>query len=166
MKVVVSNTGPILHLGEAKILDFLGKTGEVHIPKIVEIEVVRHNAAWYTEKPSWIIVDRLVSPYTTEAMAWQQAGLLDSGEAETVALAKQLNAHWLFTDDTAARLVAKSLGLEVHGSLGIVLWVAAKGYITRLEAEGYLNCLAYSTTLWISPRVLTEAKAALDKLFP
>jgi len=57
------------------------------------------------------------------------------------------------------------LGLEVHGSLGVVLWAAAVGQIQRAEAEAALERLAQSS-LWISARVLAEAKAALDQLFP
>ena len=105
------------------------------------------------------------SPYDAEAAGWQQAGLLDAGEAEAVALARQLNAQWLWTDDAAARLFAQTLGLEVHGSLGIVLWAAALGHLNRADAEVALDRLAQSS-LWISARVLAEARAALGQLFP
>jgi predicted nucleic acid-binding protein len=66
--------------------------------------------------------------------------------------------------DAAARLFAQTLGLEVHGSLGVVLWAAAVGRLGRAEAETTLDRLAQSS-LWISARVLAEAKAALDQLF-
>jgi len=58
------------------------------------------------------------------SLTWQQAGLLHGGEAEPVALAIELKADWFLTDDAAARLLAESLGLEVHGSLGVILWAA------------------------------------------
>jgi len=109
-------------------------------------------------------VDTLTASYEDEAIAWQQAGLLDIGEAEAIALARQINAQWLLTDDAAARLFAQTIGLEVHGSLGIVLWAAAMKYLGRTEAEATLNRLAQSS-LWVSARVLAQAKAALDQLF-
>jgi predicted nucleic acid-binding protein len=93
------------------------------------------------------------------------ASLLDDGEAEAVALARQLNAHWLLTDDTAARLVGQAFGLEVHGSLGIVLWAAATNRLRRDEAESALDRLAQSS-LWVSSSVLLTAKAALGEMFP
>ena len=40
-------------------------------------------------------------------------------------LVRQLKADWFVTDDTAARVLATTLGIEVHGSLGILLWAAA-----------------------------------------
>jgi predicted nucleic acid-binding protein len=90
--------------------------------------------------------------------------LLDAGEAEAIALARQLNANWFLTVDAAARVLAASLGLEVHGALGIVLWAATIRHPSRGEAESALNRLAQSS-LWISVRVLAEARAALDRLF-
>lgn len=67
-------------------------------------------------------------------------------------------------DDAAARVFATALGLEVHGSLGIVLWAAARRHLHREEAAVALDRLAHSS-LWISARVLAEAQAALHRLF-
>ncbi len=164
VRCVVSDTGPLLHLVEAGSLHLLEPVGEVHIPGMVDREMCHHEASWSTSKPHWIELIVLVEPHATEAHAWQQAGLLDAGEAEAIALARQLRADWLLTDDAPARLLAESLGLEVHGSLGVVLWAAAVGHLTHAEAEAALDNLADSS-LWVSARVLAEAKVALDKLF-
>ena len=103
-------------------------------------------------------------PYAVQAMEWQESGLLEAGEAEAIALAHQLSATWLLTDDAAARVFATAVGVEVHGSLGIVLWAAASGHLSREEADAALDRLAHSS-LWISARVLAEARAALERLF-
>jgi len=161
---LVSNTGPLLHLREARSLDLLELAGEVHIPKSVDIELGQYESEWQNKRPTWVHVDDLFPPHGAEALAWRQVGLLDSGEAEAIALTRQINADWLLTDDAAARLFAQSLGLEVHGSLGVVLWGAAVGHFRRTEAEAALYRLAKSS-LWISARVLEEAKDALDQLF-
>jgi predicted nucleic acid-binding protein len=79
---------------------------------------------------------------------------------QAIALARQLRADWLLTDDAAARLAAGSLGW----SLGIVLWAAGTRYLTRADAECALERLAKSS-LWVSRSILLEAKAALDKLY-
>ncbi len=163
-RVVVSDTGPLLHLTEAASIHLLEPIGEVHIPRMVDQEMRHHEASWSSTKPHWIKLTPLVEPHATEAQAWHQAGLLDAGEAEAIALARQLRADWLLTDDAAARLLAGSLGLEAHGSLGVVLWAAAIRHLTRVEAEAALDDLANSS-LWISACVLAEAKAALDQLF-
>ena len=109
MRRVVSNTGPLLHLSEASNLDLLSRMGEVHIPRGVEREIAYHISTWIT--PTWIMVDALDEPHATDSVAWQQAGLLQIGEAEAIALARQLEVDWLLTDDAAARLVAQKLGL-------------------------------------------------------
>jgi hypothetical protein len=53
--------------------------------------------------------------------------------------------------------------MEVHGSLGIVLWAAASGHTGRDEAALMLDRLAASS-LWISSRVLAEAHKALREM--
>jgi predicted nucleic acid-binding protein len=68
------------------------------------------------------------------------------------------------TDDAAARLVAQQHGLEVHGSLGVILWGAASGHLVRTEAETSLEALSRSS-LWISARILEEARTALRQIF-
>jgi predicted nucleic acid-binding protein len=163
MRVVVSNTGPILHLGEAKLLNLLELTGNLHIPQRVEAELIALEPAW--QRPSWIAMHFLSGAAATDALAWQQAGLLDPGEAEAIALARELKTDWFLTDDAAARLLAQNLGLEVHGSLGVVLWAAAVNHLDYTEALNALDGLA-KTSLWLSPRVLTAAHSALDRLLP
>lgn len=164
MRLVVSDTGPLLHLTEANALQLLDWTGEVRIPRAVDREMLQINSLWESERPTWVCVQELSDPDRREAHGWVQAGLLGLGEAEAVSLARETNAQWFFTDDAAARLFAQTLGLEVHGSLGIVLWAAAVGRLDRTEADEILDRLAKSS-LWVSPKVLSEAKAALDKIF-
>ena len=113
---------------------------------------------------SRLVVETVNEPHAVQALRWQQVGLLHAGEAEAIALARELNVDWFLTDDGAARVFATSLGLEVHGSLGIVLWAAAVGHLSQEEAEASLERLAQSS-LWISARVLAEARAALAQLF-
>lgn len=162
-RCVVSNTGPLLHLSEAGALDLLPLTGSIHVPAGVEAELVRWVPDW--SAPEWLTVDMLQERPATEANAWREAGLLDAGEAAALALARQLSADWFLTDDAAARLLAGTLGLEVHGSLGVVLWAAAAGHFDHADARSVLDRLTQSS-LWLSARVLTEARDSLDRLFP
>lgn len=114
--------------------------------------------------PDWIEPATLEPRFRKSAAYWLQAGLLDPGEAEALSLATQLKADWLLTDDTAARLIAQQQGLEVHGSLGVILWAAATGHFHRFEAEKALDSL-FRSSLWLSSRVRKEARAALRKIF-
>lgn len=162
---IVSDTGPLIHLHEAACLALLEHAGTVAVPKAVDSEMVQHVRDWHTRKPPWITVTAVIAPYDGQATGWQRSGILETGEAEAIALALQVSAMWLLTDDTAARVFATALGFEVHGSLGVVLWAAARGHLSREDSATALDRLAHSS-LWISARVLTEARAALDLLFP
>lgn len=162
MSIVVSDTGPILHLIEADALRLLEFDAIVHVPKAVVSELAFLQTD--LQLPDWIEVTSLDLPFSARAVAWQQAGLLDPGEAEAIALTQQLSADWLLTDGAAARVLAESLGLEVHGSLGIVLWAAAEGHINQSQANNALSRLANSS-LWISQRILRRAWDALHEIF-
>jgi predicted nucleic acid-binding protein len=107
VRLIVSDTGPVLHLIEAHALNLLHLAGEVHIPVEVHSELAALLQNWQT--PGWLLIDSLDAPHTSETQAWQQAGLLDIGEAAAIALARQINADWLLTDDAAARLLAGTL---------------------------------------------------------
>jgi predicted nucleic acid-binding protein len=164
VRQIVSDTGPLLHLREAECLNLLEQAGTIAIPTAVHHEMVQHVPEWHVHTPSWITVTPVSAPYDAQATEWQQSGLLEAGEAEAIALARQLSAAWLLTDDAAARVFATAVGLEVHGSLGIILWAAARGHLSREEAAVALDRLAHSS-LWISARVLADARVALDSLF-
>jgi predicted nucleic acid-binding protein len=97
-------------------------------------------------------------------LEWKSAGLLHGGEAESLSLAVEIKPDWFLTDDAAARLMAESLGMEAHGSLGVVLWVAAKRLISKNEAKARLDGLKNSS-LWMSRKVQTDAQAALENIF-
>jgi len=159
---IVSNTGPLLHLAEAGALVLFRAAGEVHIPAMVALELKRQLPTW--QMPEWIIVEEVTGVFVKQATTWRQAKLLDPGEAEAIALAMQIHADWFLTDDAAARLLAQTLNMEVHGSLGIILWAAAVGHLSQINAEQTLEQLSHSS-LWISAKILAEARAALVTMF-
>ncbi|HVR95246.1 MAG TPA: DUF3368 domain-containing protein [Thermoanaerobaculia bacterium] len=164
MKRIVCDTGPLLHLREIDSLPILQRAGRIHIPAAVQAELLSLDASWQGALEDWVLVSPLASHSSEEALRWIQAGLLDPGEAEALALALQVEADWLLTDDAAARIVAARHGMEVHDSLGVILWAAAFGHLDKVEAEAALEALSRSS-LWISSRVLTEARAALRQIF-
>jgi predicted nucleic acid-binding protein len=163
VRTVVCDTGPILHLAEADALVLLKYAAPVLVPPMVEAETTAHLANWRSHRPPWIEVAPLTPRYAELSKAWFSAGLLDAGEAEAVSLARQVKASWLLSDDAAAALFAKSLGLEVHGSLGVVLWCVAQGFLSGRDGRAVLFRLKESS-LWLSERVMKEALEALARL--
>ncbi len=160
MKRLVADTGPVLHLHEAGALHLLPLIGEIFLPPLVTAELRSRIPAL----PKWVKVQAITPTAQERALEWRRAGLLHGGEAEALALARESKAEWFLTDDAAARLMAESLNIEVHGSIGVVLWAAAKRLVRKSEAETYLTGLEKSS-LWMSLKVRVEARAALEKLF-
>ena len=162
MRVIVCDAGPIIHLYEAHCLHLLSRTGDLFLPHRVHQEVqtaIHMDIQW----PEWLHVVRLSHNEQSEARMWQTAGGLHAGEAEALVLARQKKADWFLTDDAATRLFVSMLGIEVHGSLGIVLWSATKRHLTRKETESALNRLEQSS-LWLSETIYKEARKALDDI--
>ena len=164
MNPIVCDTGPILHLQEAGLLELLKKTGDIYIPKVVDIELKELYPQWENKRPDWLVVESLSAEETLQAELLSASGLLDSGEAAAIILSKRINAAWFLTDDTEARIFATLSGIEVHGSLGIVLWSAAVGHLVYDEAKSALDKLS-KTSLWISKAILSQAYEALDTIF-
>ena len=164
MKRFVADTGPVLHLHEAGGLHLLPLLGEIFIPPLVIAEL-RANAPslWLNLPPGWVKLQTLSIRAQQRAVEWQRSGLLHGGEAEALALAGDLKADCFLTDDAAARLMAESLGLEVRGSIGVVLLAAAKNLVSKTEAAACWHGLEKSS-LWMSPKVRAEARAVLEKL--
>jgi len=162
VRVVVCDTGPVLHLREAGVLDLLRHAGEILIPAAVDEELVRLVDDWPATRPSWL-VRRALDPAAAPSPIHHLVAGLGAGETEAILLARQLAADWLLTDDAEARIIAGLAGLEVHGSLGVLLWAAAQRHLDHTQADAALTRLSQSS-LWLSPAILAEARNALHRL--
>jgi predicted nucleic acid-binding protein len=56
-RIVVCDTGPLLHLSEAKIIDLLRLAGEIFIPNSVAEEIKRNAGDFGL--PNWVTVKEL-----------------------------------------------------------------------------------------------------------
>lgn len=160
--MIVCDTGPLLHLSEAGAIHLLSLAGEILIPSLVAIEFEANTQGW--NPPQWVKIVDLEKSTRQKAEKWVRENQIDGGEAEAIALAVQEHANWLLTDDAKARQFAESAGLEVHGSIGVLLWSVANEHILEKTLALHLLDRLANNSLWISERVLQEARKAINTL--
>jgi uncharacterized protein len=79
---------------------------------------------------------------------------VDAGEAEVIALAREMENPWVLLDDKKARRVAQQLGLRVIGTVGLLLRAKAGGLVADVKPS--LNS-AVEAGFYISPPLYREA---------
>lgn len=133
---VVSNTSPILNLAVIGRLTLLhDQFGEILIPNDVLDELrVQEDLPGSQEmrralKEGWLINQEVYD----QSLALVLQRELDNGEAAAIALAIQLKAEWLLLDEKEGRQIAKSLGLNVVGILGILLRARREGKFPSMQ---------------------------------
>ena len=118
MKIIVSDSGPIIHLNEVNALEMIVNMGEIFIPLAVAKEVERHKVSL----PDEFTIIELGPEELEESKKYMTYGNIHIGESEAIILARQLKADLFLTDDASARLFAETKVLNARGSLGVVLW--------------------------------------------
>lgn len=58
---------------------------------------------------------------------------IERGEAESIILAKELNADLILLDEKDARLIAECLGFRVLGTMGLLSLAKETGRIKRIK---------------------------------
>lgn len=131
LQPVVSNTTPLISLGEIGLLDVLRQLyGTVVIPPTVLAEYQRGRAA-HLQRPdlqgiSWVTVQ----PAPADPLVPTS---LDAGERDAIALARALQTARILLDERAARAIATRLGLTVTGSAGVLLAAKQLGIISLVK---------------------------------
>ncbi len=107
--IVVSNTTPVISLACVKRLDLLEKLfGGILIAEAVYREIKAKPGYGYHEiDQPWIRVQPIHGQIYKQFLLHQ----LDPGEAETIILAKEMDADFVIIDETLGYRVASSAGL-------------------------------------------------------
>ncbi len=131
MKLVVSNSGPLIGLSMIGQFDLLKVLfGAVNIPSAVYREVAIEGQGKLgaeevakAVKDGWITVNDVEDSLILGLLKVD----LDDGEAEALALADRLNADLLLMDERKGRVRAKQMRREVIGTIGVLLLAREKG---------------------------------------
>ena len=160
----ICNASPLIHLAKIKRLNLLWEiSSEIIIPKTVKVEVIDKGKekgkadAFLIDNVDWIKV--VEDPPNADQLA-EKAGI-HRGEASAILLAKSLNVPVLL-DDSDARKFAIGLGLEVVGSIGIIIKAVRLGIISKNDGLTDLEKLA--DVMWLSVNIYEKARKIVENL--
>lgn len=161
--VVVSDTTTMSNLLIVGHIDLLQKLyGTISIPTAVRDELrnlVSHRTQvdQFLNQP-WVTIHSVTQKEYTLLLRQQ----LDVGEAEAIALAVEMNADLLIVDELKGRAVAKSLGLLVIGTLGILVAAKREGLVSQVGPV--LNQLKMNAGFWVSDSLQKQVLESVNEL--
>jgi uncharacterized protein len=129
--IVVANTTPLISLAALGRLDILEKLfGRIIIAEAVYREIKAKPGFGYDQIDcAYIEVQSIQGHLYKEFLLTQ----LDSGEAETIILAKEINADFVIIDETLGYRLANNAGLTAIRTLSLLLRAKEKGYVEQVK---------------------------------
>ena len=120
--VVVADTSPVaalIHLNKLHLISML--YGKVYIPATVAVELntlvqFGYDISFLEEKQTYI-----VQKAANELLVRNLCEYLDEGEAEAIALAKELHADLLLIDERLGKQFAEAEAIHCKGVIGILI---------------------------------------------
>ena len=115
--ILIADSSALIALAVVDQLDILEKLfGEVYVPRAVYDEV-SHQSKGESEKLTHYCKDKILDIASDVNLNIT----LGIGESEAIILYKEKNANFLLCDDKKAKKFARNFGVNVIGSLGILL---------------------------------------------
>lgn len=154
--VVVADTSPLtalLHLNKLHLIPML--YGKVYIPVTVAEELntlvqFGYSISFLEERQTYII-----QKATDELLVKSLCEYLDEGEAEAIALAKELHADLLLIDEKLGKQFAEAEAISCKGVVGILIEAKHQGLIQFVKP--LLNDLIHHLKFRLSEKVYTAA---------
>lgn len=151
--VAVTDTGPLIHLAEIGVIELLNLADELFIPDTVYDELEEGGRPPGFADINYSLVETKGNLRDTEG--------LDPGEVAALEVALDRNVM-LFTDDLAARERGTAHGIEVHGSIGIIVLGYSRGRLDRSEAATLMRKLQYESRLFVTGAVVERGIQLLE----
>ncbi len=159
---IVADAGPIIHLDELACLDLLADFGRIIVPETVWLEVLRYRPLALESGAGALFFRQSVLKPSPLVNALTPIYTLHRGEQEALHLCVEFGNCLLLTDDTAARLAAKSLGVPAHGTLGLLVRAIRRQTRTKSEIVVLLQGIPMRTSLHVRPALLAEVIADVE----
>lgn len=147
----VFDTGPLIHLNEIRLLNILILFESIHVSEEVFKELNK-NKDLYGEisKIKNIILSQLKSKYKDMSKLLVEKHNIDLAESGSISLSMQEKADVFITDDLDARIIAKNLNIEVHGTVGVILRAYRENIISKETAINKIKELYEKSSLFIT----------------
>ncbi len=150
-KRIVVNTSPWIALsicGQNHLLKIL--YDEIYIPVKVKEEILaggeRGVGVSELKASPWVKVEKVVDVEKVKLLYE-----LEQGEAEVIILAKEKGIKQVMIDEKIARLQAKILGLEVIGTLSLLLKAKKRGILSAIKP---LIIKMIDNAIWIKEEIV------------
>jgi len=89
--------------------------------------------------------------------------LIHRGEADSIQLTKEIGAQLILMNERDGRNAAKSEGIKVRGSIGVLFDALKAGVINEEEALSILKKFRDNPQVfWIEPEII---KSAMEKIY-
>ena len=118
-KLVISDTSCLIALSNIGMLHILKDLYQ----EIIITEDVKDEFG--DNLPDWIMVSRVINKERQREIE----NRLDTGEASSIALALEIGNSILIIDEIKGRKIAKSLNLEIIGTIGVLILASKNGLI-------------------------------------
>jgi predicted nucleic acid-binding protein len=123
LKTVIADSSCFIILSNIGELTLLSKVfGQV----VTTIEV---SEEFGEPLPDWVEIKASSDKYRKQILEMQ----VDKGEASAIALALEIDGCTLIVDDYKARKIAVSLGIEITGTLGVIIKAKLNGTIPSIK---------------------------------
>ena len=144
MRVAVSNSGPLIHLTLAGLLDLVFELYDlIVIPPSVYDEIIvkgkeqGQSDAFLLER--FIINEKIKVKEIKKSNTEITSSKLYEGEINAIILSLQSKVKNILLDDEEARIFARKLGIKVSGTLGILIELFKRNLFGLPEALQYLK---------------------------
>ena len=142
--IVISDTTPIISLLKINQLELLyHRCGEVQVPDAVYEELIS-NVKFQKEAEKILraeYVKKVVVEDKKSVTLLRRATGLDAGESEAIILSDEIKADLLLMDELKGRQVAKQMGLNIMGTVGILMTSFDEELLSAEEIEKCIDVL-------------------------
>lgn len=159
------NSGPFIHLAQVEMLNVFGLFHEILTTPQVLSEISKGAEKGIREIVLWekIKVCEVPQKNIRALKIKLKKYRLQDTELSVLCLNRQHNVLLFLTDDLEARSAAIELGLQAHGTVGVVARAYREKLITLKQAEKALIDLHEKSSLFVTKGIIDFALSTLRR---